>query len=253
MAKPHFIASDVHLGAVPRTTEQAFVSFLEHVGAEGSALLIAGDLFDFWFEYGEIVHGKHFRVLGALARLVEAGIPVTLAGGNHDAWGGPFLRDEVGVVFHRDPFRTTIAARPALVAHGDGLGTGDVKYRVLKRVLRSPLTVGAFRALHPELGLRVARAVSKTHDHAACGDSRGRSGFLERWARARLAEDASLRIVVCGHSHEAARVEVEPERWYLNAGEWLRSCTYYRVAEDAAPELLRWPDGAAAQRSTSVR
>jgi UDP-2,3-diacylglucosamine hydrolase len=139
------------------------------------------------------------------------------------------------------------------VAHGDGLGTGDVKYRVLKRVLRSPLTVGAFRALHPELGLRVARAVSKTNDHAVHGDTRGRSAFLERWARARLAEDESLRIVVCGHSHEAARVEVEPGRWYLNAGEWLGSCTYYRVAEDAAPELLRWPDGGEAQRSTSVR
>jgi len=253
MAKPHFIASDVHLGAVPRSTERAFIRFLEHVGAEGAALLLAGDLFDFWFEYGEIIHGKHFRVLAALAELVEAGVPVTLAGGNHDAWGGPFLRDEVGVIFHRDSFHTSLAGRAALVAHGDGLGTGDLKYRTLKRFLRSPLTVGAFRALHPELGLRVARAVSGTEDHAAQGDTKGRADFLEAWARARLAADGALEVVVCGHSHEPARLEVAPGRWYLNAGDWLRSFTYFRMTADAAPELLRWPAAGGAQRSASAR
>lgn len=253
MAKPHFIASDIHLGAVPPTTERAFLRFLEHVGAEGSALLLAGDLFDFWFEYGEIVHGRHFRVLAALAGLVEAGVPVTLAGGNHDAWGGAFLRDHVGVAFHREPFRTTIAGRSALVAHGDGLGAGDFKYRTLKRFLRSPITVGAFRALHPELGLRVARAVSGTEVHAAHGDSKGRAAFLAGWARARLDEDAALQLVVCGHAHEPTRLEVAPGRWYLNAGDWLDTFTYLRLAEGEEPELLHWPAGSPAQRSTSVR
>src|SRR5690606_13931689 len=105
MQRPDYIASDVHLGAVPRETEQAFLAFLDHVGAHARTLLLAGDLFDFWFEWGPVVPGKHFRVLSALAELVDAGIPVTLLGGNHDAWGGRFLREEVGVAFHPDPVR----------------------------------------------------------------------------------------------------------------------------------------------------
>src|SRR6185503_15626955 len=91
MSKPDFIASDVHLGPTTPDRERSFLGFLEHIGAQAATLLINGDLFDFWFEYGSVVPGKHFRVLAALADLVESGVPVTLMGGNHDAWGGKFL------------------------------------------------------------------------------------------------------------------------------------------------------------------
>src|SRR5687767_7071975 len=100
MSKADYIAADRHLGAVSREWEGGFLEFLDHVGAHGRSLLINGDLFDFWFEYGEVIPGKHFRVLAALASLVDAGIPVSFVGGNHDAWGGRFLREEVGMQHH---------------------------------------------------------------------------------------------------------------------------------------------------------
>jgi len=242
MAGSEFIASDVHLGAVPDTTERAFIDFLDHVGREGSALLLAGDLFDFWFEYGTVVPGRHFRVLAALSRLVDAGVRVTLAGGNHDAWGGRFLRDEVGVTFHQDPFHTTLAGRPALVAHGDGLGTGDLKYRALKMVLRSRLAIGAFRALHPEIGARIARAVSKTEVRDGT-DARqlGRARFIEEWSMRQLEADPSLAWVVCGHCHMPALVEVEQGRFYLNAGDWITHFTYITIDVAGTPAMRRWP------------
>ena len=160
MRETDYITSDVHLGAIPRERERAFLSFLEHVGAHARSLLVNGDLFDFWFEYGDVVPGKHFRALAALAEVVDAGIPVTLMGGNHDAWGGRFLREEVGVAFHPDQWRTELGGRRALVAHGDGVGRGDVGYRMLKAVLRNPVMVAGFRALHPELGVRGAGRVA---------------------------------------------------------------------------------------------
>jgi UDP-2,3-diacylglucosamine hydrolase len=236
------IVSDIHLGAVPRETERGFVAFLEHVGVHASALLIAGDLFDFWFEYGTIIPGRHFRVLAALAKLVEAGIPVTLAGGNHDAWGGRFLREEVGVAFHTEPFFMEFAGRRALIAHGDGLGGGDLKYRVLKNVLRSRAAILAFRALHPELGAKLAEAVSSTgsrvdHDEAA----QGRARFLENWAEGRLKEDPSLGWVVCGHAHVPVIRDVGDGRFYLNAGDWVTHYTYIAISASGAPSLHEWP------------
>jgi UDP-2,3-diacylglucosamine hydrolase len=242
MTPLEFIASDIHLGAVSRETERRFVTFLDHVGEHGTALLLAGDLFDFWFEYGEVVPGRHFRVLAALARLVEAGIPVTLAGGNHDAWGGRFLREEVGVAFHDKPFRMMIAGRTALVAHGDGLGKGDFKYRALKAMIRSRAAIAGFRALHPELGLRLARAASSTEARET-PDARqmGRARFIEKWAREQLAADPGIAWVVCGHSHVPALLEVEPARFYLNAGDWLTHFTYITIDAGAIPELRTWP------------
>ena len=46
-----------------------------------------------------------FRVLAALADLVDAGIPVLWIAGNHDCWGGEVLRDDVGVDYHVGPWR----------------------------------------------------------------------------------------------------------------------------------------------------
>ena len=242
--KPELITSDVHLGAVPERTERAFVRFVEHAGAEASRLIIPGDLFDFWFEYGEVVPGRHFRSLAALAAVVDAGVPVLVTGGNHDAWGGRFLEEHVGLEFHPGHVRTELAKRPALLAHGDGLGRGDIKYRVLKRVLRSRAAVLGFRAIHPELGMRIARRVSTTEAKADTDPGKqGRASFIEEWASETLREEPGLAYVVCGHAHLPAVTEVEPGRFYLNAGDWLTHWTYIRIDPDGTPELRRWEDG----------
>jgi UDP-2,3-diacylglucosamine hydrolase len=242
MQGPTHIASDVHLGAVPRTTERAFVRYLKHVGQEASSLLIAGDLFDFWFEYRRVIPGRHFRVLAALSDLVDAGISVTLAGGNHDAWGGRFLREEVGIVFHAAPFHMELAGRRALVAHGDGLGKGDLRYRALKAVIRSRAAITAFRALHPDLGIRIAQAVSSTDTKAESAHKlEGRARFIEAWAVARLNEDPSLALVVCGHAHTPALRVVDAGRYYLNAGDWISHFTYITISGQEEPVLHRWP------------
>jgi UDP-2,3-diacylglucosamine hydrolase len=242
MPKPEFITSDVHLGAVPDRTERAFLEFLEHVGAEGRRLLIVGDLFDFWFEYGEIIQGRHFRVLSALADLVDSGVGVVLTGGNHDAWGGRFLKEHVGVEFHPEHVRTEIGGRPALLAHGDGLGRGDVRYRLLKALIRSRPIVGAFRALHPELGLRIARLASTTEGKPdATAATLGRARFIEEWATGRLLAEPGLAWVVCGHAHLPALVEVAPGRYYVNGGDWLTHWSYVTVHADGDPALHHWP------------
>ncbi|MEX2282238.1 MAG: UDP-2,3-diacylglucosamine diphosphatase [Gemmatimonadota bacterium] len=241
MTKPDYIASDVHLGAVPGQTERNFVAFLDHAGRDAGTVLINGDLFDFWFEYGEVIPGKHFRVLAALSKLVDAGVRVILMGGNHDAWGGRFLREEVGVEYHTGLLRTRLGGKVALIAHGDGLGKGDFRYRALKSVVRSRVIIGLFRAIHPEVGLKIARGVSRTDTRQDDDAMRGRAKFLEDWGAARLAEDNNLSFVVCGHAHFPACVRVGPGRYYLNAGDWIRHNTYIYISAPGEPSLMTWP------------
>lgn len=240
---PAFLVSDVHLGAVPRETEEAFRRWLLHVGDSGGRLIVNGDLFDFWFEYGSVVFSKHVRTLAVLADLVESGVPVMVMGGNHDWWGGDFLRGDIGVDFRREPVRIRVKGRSVLVAHGDGLGAGDLGYRILRLVLRGRLTRSVFRWLHPDLGARLADRVSGTRDQlrpGATSADEGRTAFLSAWAAARLEQDPTLDIVALGHSHEPVLTEVGPGRFYVNSGDWVLHRSYVTIDDSGRPELHEW-------------
>ena len=236
--------SDVHLGAVPEETEAAFRRWLRHAAESASRLVINGDLFDFWFEYRRVVPGEHVRVLALLADVAEAGVPVMLIGGNHDWWGGDFMRRRLGVDFRREPVRLSHAGKSILVAHGDGVGRGDLGYRALKLALRSRASQWAFRWLHPDLGAWVADRVSSTRAEAERPSGRGprRVAQLTQWAREALARDRSLDIVALGHVHQPLVVEVEPGRHYVNSGDWVRHRTYVEIVETGEPRLHEWTE-----------
>src|SRR5439155_1357153 len=53
------VVADAHLGQVPAAIESAFHRFLAAVPDLGQALLINGDLFDFWFEYRAVIPRRH--------------------------------------------------------------------------------------------------------------------------------------------------------------------------------------------------
>jgi UDP-2,3-diacylglucosamine hydrolase len=244
--QPFLIVSDIHLGSVPAETERRFRRFLRFAADSASGLLINGDLFDFWFEYRTVIPSKHYRVLAALADVVEAGVPVSFLGGNHDAWVGGFLRDEVGIELLEGPVEMTLAGRRALVAHGDGVGEGDWGYRLLKRVIRSRLTIGAFRQLHPDWGARIADRVSRTEDRIETGAGeagRSRAAFIRAWAEEELRRRPELELVVAGHCHVPEVTELAPGRFYANSGDWIRNSTYLVLApEGGPPELRSWTE-----------
>ena len=243
MPKPDYVVSDTHLGAVPQQTERAFLRFLEHVGENAATLLINGDLFDFWFEWGPVIQARHFRVLAMLADIVDAGIPVTMIGGNHDAWGGRFLSEEVGMRMHHGVLHTTLGGRKAVIAHGDGLGKGDIKYRMLKKTLRSGAAIWGFRMLHPEIGMRIVDWVSSTPEKALHDrSSLGRAAFLQNWAKEQFAADADLALVMCGHANVPAVIEMGSDRFYVNSGDWVRNRTYVTLQPGVSPQLLTWRD-----------
>jgi UDP-2,3-diacylglucosamine hydrolase len=170
--RPVFVASDVHLGAAPPEYEEAFLRWLAATADEASRVILNGDLFDFWFEYRRGHTAGHERVLRVLRDLVDAGLPVTLLGGNHDWWGGRVLRDEVGVEFLHDPVVRDVAGYRAFIGHGDGLGPGDRGYHVLKWILRGRLTRSAFSLLPPSVGDHIAKGVSSTRKPRATSTAR---------------------------------------------------------------------------------
>jgi UDP-2,3-diacylglucosamine hydrolase len=244
-AKPVLIASDAHLGGAPPEQERAFLRWLERAAEGASSIVLNGDLFDFWFEYRSGTTRGHAEVLDLLRRIVAGGVPVTLVGGNHDWWGGAYLREEIGVELLAEPEVRCFAGRRTFLAHGDGLGRGDLGYRLLKGVLRGRFTRWAYGSLPPALGDRIARGVSRTgrkwdewgpHQEA-------RSQALEEWAKSRLVSEPELDLVVLGHTHRPLLREVRAGQWYVNTGDWVVHRSYVVLETGREPRLLEWDGG----------
>lgn len=240
--KPIHFASDIHLGAVPAETERSFVRWLMHTADCASELILNGDLFDFWFEYGSVIPGGHTRTLGALADLVDGGLPVTLMGGNHDWWGGKFLTDDIGLTFQQGPVVRDLAGWTTFIAHGDGLGRGDVRYRILKAVVRSRSARWLFRWLHPDMGTALASHISRTAALVASpsGAEEARSKVLYEWAVEKMAAESDLDLIVLGHAHIPLVHEAGPGRYYVNLGDWISHRSYLVLREGERPTLERW-------------
>ncbi len=213
---------DAHLGAGPPEAQQAFLEFLDEVPRLGDALLIAGDLFDFWFAWRRVIPRAGFPVAAALGRLRRQ-MPIVMTGGNHDRWGDEFWRSELGIDFQPVSARFEAAGRRVLAIHGDGITERHWSATLLQRVTRHPATVAVFGALHPTVGFWVAdlinhRLGNTVTDPAAIEAAAGRQ---RDWALAQLAGDSSLGLVVMGHTHRADAVEMPGGRWYVNPGAWL--------------------------------
>ncbi|MFH1142980.1 MAG: UDP-2,3-diacylglucosamine diphosphatase [Candidatus Eisenbacteria bacterium] len=251
-----FFISDAHLGSGSDTERRSrlLVELLQGFRFRAGQVYILGDLFDFWFEYRHAIPKGHFAVLRALADLVDAGIPVDYIGGNHDFWCGTYLNREVGVEVHQRPIRATHQGRRMFLAHGDGLGPGDMGYRLLKAVLRHPSAIAMYRLIHPDLGVPLAHRVSTT----SRSHTKTRAYYLQRMARfvvgPQFAEGHDA--VILGHIHDPMHLRDRHNRDFLVIGDWLDHFTYVRLREGRftlerfrpgeAPEHLppiSWPAG----------
>lgn len=229
------VVADAHLGQVPPASVARFHAFLAAVPSLGDALLINGDLFDFWFEYKTVIPRKHFPTVTRLHALRAAGIPITLIGGNHDRWGGDFLKQDLGIAFHPAETELTLAGRRAFVAHGDGLTEQHWSAGLLHRMTAHPVTIAVFRALHPAIGFWIADQFSR---HLA--DSTKDRVVLDRaaeaqsvYAKALLERRPEIELVVLAHTHRPRLERLPDGRAYLNPGAFLDDGRYAVVTADA--------------------
>lgn len=249
LASPCYLIGDTHLGVGPADLERRLVEFLRHLPGNARSLVINGDLFDFWFEWRTVIPKEHFRTLVTLAEIREAGVDVLMVAGNHDCWGGEFLSHEVGVRYQIGAWEGIAAGWRTRIDHGDGLReVEDRKYRALRRVLRHPLAIRAFRWVHPDFGTRLARGSSSA---SRTYRARDEGAGLRAVAHSTLAENTELDLLVFGHSHVPTLEGVPGGGVYANAGSWLDAPTYLVITPDRV-ELREWTGSAEGHRLHAI-
>ncbi len=251
MTKKTYFASDFHLGvaaALPsREREKQIVRWLDYIAEDAAAIYLAGDLFDFWFEYRTVVPKGYVRFIGKLAELRDAGIPIYIFTGNHDMWLFDYFPQELDIPVYRQPQYRQIEGKSFLIGHGDGLGPGDKGYKRLKRLFANPLAQWTFARLHPNLALRIAHFWSGTSrqytaEETYLGEEKE---WLITYAKRKLEQQPELDYFIFGHRHLPIDVLLPNGRSrYLNLGEWMNQRSYAVFdGEDVTLHFFENPDG----------
>lgn len=225
---PVYFLSDAHLGAVlipdARRQREQLDRLLDEVARDGRLLVLAGDLFDFWYEWQYVVPKAPFHLLHRLRNLVDAGLEVHYLAGNHDFRLRGFLESDVGLRIHADTLPARIGEQAVFVYHGDGILARDNGYRLMKKVLRNRAAQRVFSWFHPDLAMRLARGTSVTSRTVKRARPEDDAEYLA-FARAKFAEGYDG--VVLGHTHRPIE-HSEQGHTYVNLGDWIYEYSYAR-------------------------
>jgi len=231
--KKIYFLSDFHLGAPDYerslAREKKIVAFLDAIKHDASEIFIVGDIFDFWYEYKTVVPKGYVRLLGKLAEITDAGIPVHFFIGNHDMWMRGYFEKELNIPVYAEPKIFEWNGKRFYIGHGDGLGPGDHGYKFIKKIFRNRVCQWLFGLLHPTWGIGIAnyfsrksRAKTGNADAIFLGEDQE---WLVIYSREILAKE-HFDYFVFGHRHLPLDIRLSKNSRYINLGDWINYFTY---------------------------
>ncbi len=232
--KKIYFASDVHLGAPSikdhKAHEKRFVQWLDSIKHDAQELYLLGDIFDFWYEYKQVVPRGYTRFLGKICEFTDAGIPVHFFTGNHDIWVFDYLPKETGVIVHTKPLVKIFNEQKFYLAHGDGLGPYDKKYNFLKKIFTNKSLQWLFSRIHPNFAVGFARRWSKhsrlqnenSGEDQYLGDDKE---WLVKYAHTQLKKE-HYDFFIFGHRHLAVDKSISNNCRFVYLGDWVKYFSY---------------------------
>ena len=230
-----YIISDAHLGswAIPhqRMQERRLVRFLDDIKHKAYAVYLLGDMFDFWYEWKYAVPKGYTRFLGKISELTDMGVEVHYFTGNHDIWMYGYLEEECGVIMHHQALTTDIMGKTFFMAHGDGLGDPDRKFKFISRMFHNKVCQRLFSTLHPRWSMwfgltwakhsRMKRADGKEEPYK--GEDRE---FLIQYTKEYMKTHPDIDYYIYGHRHIELDMMLSRKSRMMIIGDWIWQFTY---------------------------
>ena len=230
-----YFLSDAHLGslAIPhaRMQERRLVNFLDSIKHKAAAIYLLGDIFDFWHEYKTVVPKGYTRLLGKISELTDMGVEVHFFTGNHDLWVGDYLQEECGVTLHTKSSVMEIYGHLFYLSHGDGLGSKDRKFKLLRSIFHNRLCQRLFASIHPRWGMafglewarrsRLKREDGKEPPYQ--GEDREE---LVIFAKDYLRSHPDINFFIFGHRHIELDLMLQRTCRMLILGDWISQFSY---------------------------
>lgn len=221
-----YFVADVHLGLDvndPADREARFVRFLESIPKDKTlALYMLGDIWDFWYEYKDLVPKGYVRVFAALMDLMEAGVKVYFFQGNHDIWCYHYFSD-MGMEILQQPYVVELGGKVFCLGHGDGLGPGLFSYKLMRGIFRNKFCQRMFSAfIHPTLAFALGKGWSKRNRLSRSGEYvfKGPDEPLYKFA-VEFSGNRKIDYMIFGHFHTSVDLELPTGARLLVLKDWM--------------------------------
>lgn len=230
--KKIYFASDFHFGIpdeiASKEREKRVCKWLKEIEKDAYAIFLVGDIFDCWMEYKKVVPKGNIRFLGTLAELSDKGIKIIFFTGNHDLWQKDYFQKELGAEVFCKPQLFKINGKEIFVAHGDGLNSKEVKYRIMKFVIQNPVSKFIYRQLHPDVGIRIANFFSRLGPKHKFEDLKMKPLEQEYQYNFALqhAQTHKVNYYILGHRHIPITLLINEFSHFINLGDWISFNTY---------------------------
>ncbi len=225
-----YFVADTHLGlkvADPADRENRFVDFLRSIDpARTASLYLLGDIFDFWYEYHDVVPKGYARVIAAVQDLIAAGVEVYFFQGNHDIWTYHYF-EELGMKRLEQPAVVAIGGKTFCLGHGDGLGPVPLGYRILRWIFHNYILQRLFSTIHPTIAFWLGNTWSK-HNRLSRGQAyifEGEDEPLYKYA-VEFSQKQHVDYFIFGHYHAKVDLTLPPGSRFLMLKDWIDSSDY---------------------------
>lgn len=203
-------------------------------------IFFLGDIFDYWFEYRDVVPKGYVTLFACLKELHAQGNQIHYFTGNHDMWVENYFTQTFGATVYHEARLVYINGHRCFVGHGDGLGGKQRKYLLIKRILNSKFNQRLYSMLHPRQSFAISRFFSEksrnSHDESML-IFKGEDEFQVQFAR-ELLQTTDVEFFVFAHRHVPTRYELAPGHLFFNTGDWLDNFSYVTFGtEDPEPVL----------------
>lgn len=228
-AKRTYFVSDVHLGlqvADPADRERRFAGFLRSLPLNTEAVYLLGDIWDFWYEYKDVVPKGYVRVFSAIQALLDRGVKVYFFQGNHDVWTYSYF-EELGMTRLEQPAFVDISGKVFCLGHGDGLGQVPAGYRFLRGLFHNRVAQFFFSMLHPWIAFRLGNGWSRNNRLARNEEYvfRGKDEPLYKYAE-RVSANRKVDYFIFGHYHVSVDEKLSTGARLLVLKDWMKSSPY---------------------------
>ncbi len=228
MKKDHiYFVSDVHLD-LNHPNERSlkrknkFLDFLKKIENNAKELVFNGDIFDFYFEWHHSIAKYNFDILYQLKKMINSGIVIRYVKGNHDFYFESFMQKEIGILIYEE-LSITYNGKKFYLHHGDGVAKSDGGYRLLKRIIRNPISIFLFKTfISADLGIFIAKQISSPEHYRKKVAHDWEEEYTE-YAKSIL--DQGYDYVLFGHLH-CPHEAVFGEKKYINLGDWINHFSY---------------------------